>query len=372
MMQAAISTSSSGTTFGASHPDSSLAVVDFMSQRLGLSLVQKKALVILMQEVGLLQEQLESNVASLTANFRDMAEVSRGQMHDVQRLAQNARGVELDGVQMSMPEIASSVGVSFSDLVEKIVQLSSRGVSMVYSLDDVLGELKSVEGSINQIHRINSQTNLLALNAKIEAARAGEAGRGFAVVADEVRELARNVSDLAATLQKQIQSISTGLNKSHELLHDIATIDLSEQQLVANARIQTLMARMVDQNAELTRLLTDSAAASEKITHDITAAVIGLQFQDMAQQRMSNINNVLGLLANRAGHDADAADAADAAHLAAGEELLSNILSGCTLAEMRQRIGQAFGVSVEGVAAIAPVSYQMAGSQNDDDGIELF
>src|SRR5262249_12108596 len=149
--------------------------------------------------------------------------------------------VRVEGEVISLTELANSLGETFSQLVGKIMGLSSRGVSMSHALDDVMKELKSVETSLTEIDKINRQTNLLALNAKIEAARAGEAGRGFSIVADEVRDLAQTVNNLSSMIKRQINLIGAGLRNSHTLLKDIACVDTSEENLNAHARINTVM-----------------------------------------------------------------------------------------------------------------------------------
>jgi len=85
---------------------------------------------------------------------------------------------------------------------------------------DIMALLSKQAASIGDVTKtvshISDQTNLLALNAAIEAARAGDHGRGFAVVADEVRALAetseksaREVQDLAAQIETQVDSVAS-------------------------------------------------------------------------------------------------------------------------------------------------------------------
>jgi len=82
-------------------------------------------------------------------------------------------------------------------------------------IENLVGQIKRVEGISEQINAIARQTNLLALNATIEAARAGEAGKGFAVVAGEVKALAGQTShatgeiaEIVSTLNHHIEQLS--------------------------------------------------------------------------------------------------------------------------------------------------------------------
>lgn len=265
--------------------------LDVIRHRLGLDEAQAKALDALVEEVGLVSDLVESNVQTLSSRFQQIARNANSQTATIEKITETARASRDPQKPQPIPlnSLANSISDAFSDLISKIAYLSSRGVSMVYTLDDVMAELRTVDKTILQIDKINSQTNLLALNAKIEAARAGEAGRGFGVVADEVRELAKNVNAMSSQLKAQVGSITSGLAKSYDLLREIATLDLSEENVLANERIRDMMNLVVTQHESFSQALVCSSEVTEKLTNDIGAAVIALQFQDRATQHLQDI-----------------------------------------------------------------------------------
>jgi methyl-accepting chemotaxis protein len=336
---------------------------------LGLSSAQRRALEALAKEIGIVSDDVEANVTVLSEQFQNIARLSQEQSATVDNLVAAVQGVELEGETIPLQQVAESLGNTLSGLIEKIVLLSSRGVSMVYGLEDLMGELSSVEGSVSQIDKINHQTNLLALNAKIEAARAGDAGRGFAVVADEVRELAKTVNTLSATIRGQINSISAGLVKTYELIKEVATIDTAEENYKANSRIESMMQHLVEQNLRFAAVLKQTAATSENITQDVSLAVVRMQFQDRAKQRLENVGAALGVLVGALGDLCTrTANGVDHVDNDVDHEWLQEMISKTTLSEMRKRFVAHILISGEGAGI---------GEHPGDDGeaeetVELF
>lgn len=346
----------------------------FLQRWLGLSAVQRRALEGLINEIAIASGDVESNVQGLSRRLQSVAGAAREQAATVQDLVASIQAVRLDNEVIPLQEVASSLGDTLTGLDGKITLLSSRGASMSTALNGVLGELKSVESSVAQIDKINRQTNLLALNAKIEAARAGEAGRGFSVVADEVRELAKTVNELSALIRGQIGTISSGLHASHDLLRDIASVDRSDESVDANARIKTIMRCLVEQNARYAVVLQQTAETTERINRDVSAAVVGMQFQDLAKQRLENVNGAIAAVGKVMGemHDQTAhATGAEVAEQRADKEWVERMLAQCTLSEMRNRLAR----HIQGKDAVlvpeAPRAARGAGTASDD-GIELF
>lgn len=313
-----VSLSHASVAFGADNGlDSGLAMghdaektklIASLQSFLGLSTTQTRTLGELIGQLKQTSDDVEKNAVNLFNQLLDISDTNRKQSETLQDLINSLQAVKIDDDEIPVLNIATDVDNTISDLVAKIIKISARGVAMAYSLDDVLREMEKMQGSIGQIEEINDQTNLLSLNAKIEAARAGEAGRGFSVVASEVGELARSVNDLAGNVKRQIDSVFGGIRKSYGLLQEIATIELSEDNVQANIRLQAMMNRLAEQNQRSASILEKSAATSKKITDELSGAVDGIQFQDRAKQNLANVTAVLEVLhraSSRLSNEAD-------------------------------------------------------------------
>ena len=312
----------------------------FLKRWLGFSAAQSRTLQALIGEVQNVSADIQSNVLEISDRLETIVATTQEQTKTVHELVTSIQSVNVDGEVIHLPNLAEDLGETLSELTHKILELSSRGVSMSSALAGVLTELSSVEGSVAGIDKINKRTSLLALNAKIEAARAGEAGRGFSVVADEVRELAMAVNQLAVQIKRQIATIGAGLRSTHGLLTEVSTIHMSEDNLAAYSRIKTVMRCLVEQNAHCAGTLKQTAATIEKIAADVSAVIVGMQFEDRAKQYLDNVCktieavtasiddlSALPLLANGA-----------LAESAESHQWIEAVIAKCTLYEMRKRL----------------------------------
>lgn len=337
---------------------------DLLQAWLGLSTQQRGMLDALIAELVIVSADVETNVHGLSDRFQNIVATTCEQSGIVQDLVASVQTVRIDGHTLDLTEVASGLGETLAALIARITLMSSRGTTLGHTLDGVLGDLSSVEQSVAEIEKINRQTNLLALNAKIEAARAGNAGLAFGVVADEVRTLASTINSLSDVIKRQIGTVAEGLRSSHALLGDIATIDMSEESRMADERVRMVMQALIEQNAQVADVLRQTGATTQAITTDVSAAIVAMQFQDRAKQRIQNVKAMLraaGAELTRLGDET--VIGVDAPAAAPDQAWVEAAVASCTLNEVRTRLAQS-------LLGIAPAAEPQVA--DDLDGIDLF
>lgn len=352
------------------------SMVKLLSRWLCLSETQRHALGALCREVDLVSALVEQSTGDISSTFHRLAENARNQSERVLKLTESATTVEFEGRRISLSDIIQIIDESLTSIIEKIVDTSKHGISMVYSLDDVIVDIDSVETLIRDIEGINQQTNLLALNAMIEAARAGDAGKGFAVVANEVKALSNTVNDMAHRMRVEVGKVSRGVKESHARIQNVANIDMSDNIMMKD-HIANLMQCVVEQNASFSTVLSQSGELASEISEDISGMVVSLQFQDRTKQRLQNVVDTMSALAIGIGDVQRQTQENSTVHsvpITIDEDWVRHIIGELSLGEMRSRFVSAFlmgdGELISGIDEA--VEENVAADREASNDVELF
>ena len=341
--------------------------------------VQTRAIQAMADELFSTAADVEKSVSDLNQQFFRLAENAKQQTDRIQNIADMAGSIEVDGDTIFLTDVTGFLDKILMEIVDKILDMSKHSVNMVYALDDVINDVSEIDEYIQQIENINKQTNLLALNAMIEAARAGEAGRGFSVVANEVRGLSNSINSMAEDIRAQVNKISDGIHRGHDMLRDIATIDMTDN-ILAKDRIQHMMGGMVEQADRMRETLESSAVASSEIASSISNIVVTTQFQDRNTQRIENVVEAFRVIDNMMREIAEEYISEDTSLSDASEAEISahleKMIDGVTLGEMKRNFVQRIVLGREtshNSSQDASTATEGQDLHNEDsDDIELF
>ncbi|MEJ2043743.1 MAG: methyl-accepting chemotaxis protein [Reinekea sp.] len=214
-----------------------------------------------------------------TLQFASSVEEMSATINDVASNAENAREVTAsvkEGIGQVLDQVNQSSG--------RIEELGTILTKVDSSVQELGGNVDSINSALSVIQSISEQTNLLALNAAIEAARAGDQGRGFAVVADEVRSLAqrsrqstieisdileklktsteRTTADVGTTVESR-EAVNQAMNTIRELV--MSSTESTGQLAEINTLVATAATEQTSVANEITRSINDIAQFSEQI-----------------------------------------------------------------------------------------------------------
>ncbi len=217
-----------------------------------------------MQDVSRKISEGSSEQAATVQEINETIEAIANEVRDSAKTAEEASNFSRE----AQNKLSGSVG-DMENMKEAMAQITD------YS--------ERIESIVKTIEDIAFQTNILALNAAIEAARAGDNGKGFAVVADEVRNLATKSAEAAKNTTLLISETMSAINNGNVIA-----------QQAAEALKST-----IDGIEKSVDLVGEIARASNKQADDVNNAMGGMQQINEVARRNSDISNEAQDTANK-------------------------------------------------------------------------
>ena len=245
---------------------------------------------------------LRSAVAAMYDGFRVLDERTRAQQREVAELvaalSEDARVREVVSVRQAVRETLTLVG----ELGQSVAALAQDGRENAAILARIATQQDEVFEALRGLDDLARQSRMLAMNAKIEAHRAGEQGRAFGVVATEMSALMKvavsfndQVSERRDLARETMQAVQSGVGR--RLASDV------EAARMASLRIGDLAEQLERLDRAMTERIGRLAEATSAVHGAVGEAVRGLQFEDIATQLLSRVDERL----DRIGRLGDAA-----------------------------------------------------------------
>jgi methyl-accepting chemotaxis protein len=263
-----------------------------VSEFMAVALATRGAMGVLEKVLPAEANTVKMATGDLTDKLKTLASEVTRQGEIIHMLMHNYGQIDAGDRKMSPDQFVEFFTSVLDDAVTKLLYVSQKAISMVYSMEDVIKHLQEIETFSKNIQAVTKKTHLLALNASIEAASAGEAGKSFSVVANEVKEVSKQVSDISEQMNIRTRSISQCVMAGYDLLKDVATADMNSNML-AKETMEAMLNGLRHQAEKAKETMEKSTATSKNLADTISGMIADLQFQDRHSQVTGNAVNIL-------------------------------------------------------------------------------
>ena len=252
-----------------------------------MELIAKLCLSMLHDKLPYAGQLVEEKASSFSELFQKLAADAHHQSQQIEQIINMVDRISLEEEEITLQDFMDMFKGTLGNSIQHILNTSKLAMEMVYDLKMATEKLHALESFTSEIQKINKQTNLLALNAAIEAMRVGKEGESFRVVANEVKEVSSEVNALSQNMHTRITDVIDSVDSAFDTLQKVATTDMTDN-LVAQEKLELLMSSLLVQNKNFSRILSENADGSERISQTIGAMVMDMQFQDRNSQYMEN------------------------------------------------------------------------------------
>ncbi len=214
-----------------------------------------------------------ASIQEITSSLEEIDKSSKQTMEKAKALGEVAKQTRDKGNlgMQSVEKIMQAMKV-LHDKVQAIAQ----SILELSTQTQQVGEITAVVNTLAQ------QSKMLALNASIEAAKAGEAGKGFAVVAIEVKNLAEQSEQSTAQVQKILENIRHGAEKSVMVTEEGTRSVKDSSNLIENAN---------EVVHSLNNMITEASIASQQIEAAIRQETISIEQITAGMNEINQVTN---------------------------------------------------------------------------------
>ena len=245
--------------------------------------------------------QVEAAVVDVCTHFRGIADKAHRGVEATTALIDAGDGHD------SFSALLARMQQTMRAMDDRLTATSNRSLEAIRRLGELESSLTGVFRNLDQIEELASSLRLLAINAKIEAVRSGERGAGFAVVADEMQRAGKESRAIAEQIRDGVGHMTTETSGLATLLRTGAQADLASMEASHHDVADTAEA-LAHNHQTLRSSMREGAELSRSLAEEISAAVIGLQFQDRVHQRIGHVVDALAHMRDALGQALPALD----------------------------------------------------------------
>lgn len=216
--------------------------------------------------------------------FLKLGETLRGVAGLSKRLAECAAEMAGAGGVLRYRE---AIG-DFEGLVEELRGIRGGTQRHAEVLERIAGLVRAFRAPAREFARANRTFRLLGLYVRVEASRLRAEGAEFSSLADDIAALAHGIDDSAGSLEQSARQAGERLDAGSVLI-----LELGREQSEGSGQMLELAAAEIAalgrRSAEAHEAAQELAEGCCRLRDEMGRIVTGLQFQDIARQRLEHV-----------------------------------------------------------------------------------
>lgn len=234
-------------------------------------------------------QQVEQGVVEVSCSFQGMAQRARDAVAQLSLGGQEEDGEACAG---GISQLIDNTRETMGRLLQRIEQTCELSGATVQRMLEIEQRIHGLNSTLKEIDAVAANARLLALNGQIEAARAGKQGAAFAIVATETAKMAVHAVDASKIIRKMIGALSTEIAEASQDLRQRAAAD-AEEALQSRSEVTRALDCMAEMHGKMQQTMLVARENSQCLAHDISHAVVAMQFQDSVSQRVGHVISTL-------------------------------------------------------------------------------
>jgi methyl-accepting chemotaxis protein len=246
---------------------------------------------------------LADAVARITTSFdtlRRESDAQRELMGALMSTMVREGGGTADRKHLSGQAFAREAGAVLQQFTDMLAAVSQESASTVHRIDEIAKKFDEVSKLVEHVNEIAEATLVLAVNASIQAANAkGTHGQTFGVIASNVRDLSRKTQRFNGEIGQQIDDARDTIDRARKTMSEMASRDL-EVAMRSQQRVRVMLDGLSLFEAFTKESIERANDAATRIAGAASQAITALQFEDIVEQILGNVQQRIARVAGLA------------------------------------------------------------------------
>ncbi|MGE0682969.1 MAG: methyl-accepting chemotaxis protein [Candidatus Binatia bacterium] len=250
----------------------------------------RSGLPVLRGQLSATAAQVEQAVVQVCEAFSGIAARAQDSVAQSERYLRGEEGGQ--DTAGNLQDLMETARVTLKSILDHVIESATFSMRMVYRMEDVERGMEKIVSSLKNIEQIANRTKLLALNTTIEAARFSGQRKGFTVIAAEITKLAERSTLASDTIRELVRMVNIDLHNTYEELRHMASCDMSDS-VMSREEVEKTISLLNARNEVMQVSVKNAIRNGQALADDVAQAVIGMQFQDTVNQRITHVVEAL-------------------------------------------------------------------------------